>query len=169
MHLKEATRNILKDLRLFLESVDGSAYTTPLEILSKATIGQHSRHTIEFFQCLVEQQKGGTVNYDLRKRDSTIESQPEAALEALNKIELQLQNQLSNKPVKLEISLTNQNGLPDKIDSSFFREWTYVLEHAVHHMAIIRIGLSVISPQQVLPESFGIAPSTIKYRQQCAP
>ena len=36
----------------------------------------HTRHIIEFYQCLIEQASEGQINYDSRKRDVRIESDP---------------------------------------------------------------------------------------------
>ena len=43
----------------------------------------------------------------------------------------------------------------------------YNLEHAIHHHALIKVGLKIMTKIE-LPESFGVAPSTIQYRKVCA-
>jgi hypothetical protein len=53
------------------------------------------------------------------------------------------------------------------IPSNYYREIAYNLEHTIHHMALIRVGINEVSMIE-LPQDFGVAYSTIKYRQQCA-
>jgi hypothetical protein len=55
---------------------------------------------------------------------------------------------------------------PEKISTNYFREIAYNLEHTIHHMALIRIGLREIGDIPV-DESYGVASSTTKYRQKC--
>jgi hypothetical protein len=43
----------------------------------------------------------------------------------------------------------------------------YNLEHTIHHMALIRIGISEVSDIR-LSENYGVASSTIKHLQSCA-
>ena len=56
---------------------------------------------------------------------------------------------------------------PIRISTNFYREIAYNLEHTIHHMALIRVGISEVSNIR-LPEDFGIATSTVKHRKQCA-
>jgi hypothetical protein len=50
------------------------------------------------------------------------------------------------------------------VKSSYHREIVYNLEHAIHHMAIIKIGISQ-STNVTLPDDFGVAPATIRHRK----
>jgi hypothetical protein len=51
------------------------------------------------------------------------------------------------------------------MDTNYFRELTYNIEHAVHHMAIIKIGIREVANYVTLPADFGIAASTIRYKE----
>jgi len=53
------------------------------------------------------------------------------------------------------------------IPSNYYRELAYNLEHTIHHMALIRVGVNEVSSIE-LPVEFGVAYSTVKYRKQCA-
>jgi hypothetical protein len=41
----------------------------------------------------------------------------------------------------------------------------YNIEHAVHHMAIMKIGIREVADYINLPDNFGIAVSTLRYRE----
>ncbi|MCU0471726.1 MAG: hypothetical protein MUF58_24420 [Arcicella sp.] len=53
---------------------------------------------------------------------------------------------------------------PVEVASSFYRELTYLIEHTIHHLAIIKIGLNEVYPEIIIPKNFGVAHSTIRYR-----
>ena len=50
MQLLNATRDILSGLKNILQQIETSKYNQSVGTLSDSTIGQHTRHTIEFFQ-----------------------------------------------------------------------------------------------------------------------
>jgi hypothetical protein len=53
-----------------------------------------------------------------------------------------------------------------KVPTNFLRELVYNIEHAVHHMALIRIGVREVAPHITLPPDFGVAASTIRHQQK---
>ena len=53
-----------------------------------------------------------------------------------------------------------------KVNTNVEREILYNLEHCIHHLAIIKIGLKIIKPNFKLPENFGLADSTIRFKNQ---
>ena len=69
----------------------------------------------------------------------------------------------SNKPFTVVYEL---NGKVSRLDSNYFREVMYNLEHTIHHLALIKVGIIQFT-EIVLPESFGVAPSTMQHRKQC--
>jgi hypothetical protein len=152
---------VLQDTRLFLGQVEAMVYRQPLDVFSGATLGQHTRHLLEFFQCLFAQAgaPGQCVNYDQRRRDHTLEDAPSLALAAAEKLEEQL-GEIRGMNGQLRLAAED---LPPVI-TSFERELLYAIEHAIHHLAIIRIGLKMASPELALPDHFGVASSTIAYR-----
>ena len=65
----------------------------------------------------------------------------------------------------LEAGFAENSSDLNQIPTNYFREIAYNLEHAIHHMALIKIGINEVS-DIILPQTFGVALSTIKYRQQ---
>jgi hypothetical protein len=55
--------------------------------------------------------------------------------------------------------------IPEMVISNVQRELVYLIEHSIHHFALVRIGIQENFPEISLPFSFGIAYSTIKYRE----
>ena len=51
MNLTEACSNILSQLTDLVDQIRESDFVKPAETLSDSTIGQHLRHTLEFFMC----------------------------------------------------------------------------------------------------------------------
>jgi len=154
----------LKDANLYLEVLSPEEYQRPIELMSGASIGQHTRHFIEFFQCLTKQVQTGTVNYDLRQRDLQIESDPTFTLSVIQQVEEAMLTMDMDQSLDLEACF----GETVSVSSNVAREVLYNLEHCIHHLALIKIGLAIIRPDLKLPKHFGVAVSTIKHREQMA-
>ena len=137
-------------------------YAAPCTALSNATIGQHTRHIIELYQCLLEGYAAGSVNYDERKRNSLYENDKTAAVNTIKEI----QQKLEQPDKALSIVCRDDNGAA-YIQSNYNREILYNLEHCIHHQALIRVAL-ISASGVIISEDFGVAPSTMQYRQQCA-
>jgi hypothetical protein len=165
MQLQQAINNVFVQLSSTLQQLTATEYSQPCTSLHGNTIGQHVRHIIELFQCLENGYEIGLVNYERRKRDNAIETDKELANRLLKSIHDQLAR--SNRILKLEAFYDEHATEPLIIETNYFREVAYNLEHTIHHMALIRIGVSEISAVS-LPEDFGVASSTVKYRKQCA-
>jgi len=165
MQLQQAVNTIFVQLADSLSQLSPSQYSQSCATLFNNTIGQHVRHIIELFQCLENGYGSGTVNYENRKRDTFIETDKELAGRLLLDIHRGLNK--PNKTLILEASYDEHVTDSIAIDTNYFREIAYNLEHTIHHMALIRVGITEITNIQ-LPDDFGVASSTIKYRKQCA-
>ena len=67
--LQRTNLDVLLQLKDLLKIISPAAYSDPLPLLHGSSVGQHVRHTLEFYQCLFEQAPHGFVDYDARKRD----------------------------------------------------------------------------------------------------
>lgn len=153
----------LASLVIVLEQLRNTAsYNNPCEALSNATIGQHTRHIIELYQCLLTGYPDGKINYDDRKRNALYENDTTAAVAAIQEIQQNLEQ--PDKQLKI---LCGADDSSVCIESNYNREVLYNLEHCIHHQALIKVGLLTIKDLKI-NEGFGVAPSTLQYRQQCA-
>ena len=168
MNLTTACCNILEQLTGLVEQITPEDFSKPVVTLGHSTIGQHLRHTLEFFICLEKGAENGIVNYDKRQHDKLIESDKFIALATLSKIRNFVMAQQNNRPLQLEVGYDLKNEDYTVVQTNFARELVYNAEHVVHHMAIIKIGVREVAPYVTLPSDFGIAASTIRYQEKTA-
>ncbi|HBH25370.1 MAG TPA: hypothetical protein DDY13_18375 [Cytophagales bacterium] len=161
--LYQASQNILEQLKELTLQLSDEEYINSLNMLSGNTIGKHVRHIIEFFDVLASGYSKSVVSYDNRAHDPFLEQNRDLVL---NKI-VELQRWLATKPMDKELILaagySENEDTTLKIKSSYFRELSYNIEHAIHHMAIIKMTVITIFPHIKLPSQFGIAYSTIRF------
>jgi len=162
MKIQTAIQNVFAQLSELLQQLSNNEYTQRCPTLFNATIGQHVRHIIELFICLEHDYEQGLVNYEKRKRDYTIESDKKVAIGLLQQIPACLYKH--DKNLMLEAAYDDSSNDTIVISTNYFRELVYNLEHTVHHMALIRVGINEVSAVKV-PEEFGVASSTIKYKR----
>ncbi len=160
--LISSIHNSLDELVDLLNQISDSEYSKPCQELSCATIGEHTRHILEMFQCLENQYDSGIVNYDKRDRNKLIQNNTDFAINEINKIKINLAKQ--NKKLKLQQAIDGEELL---IESNYNRELLYNLEHCIHHQALIKVAI-LMSENITVDKNFGIARSTIEYRKQCA-
>ncbi|HEX6226769.1 MAG TPA: hypothetical protein VFZ52_20260 [Chryseolinea sp.] len=168
MNLTDACSNILSQLTDLVDQIRESDFVKPAETLSNSTVGQHMRHTLEFFLCFEHGFENGMINYDKRAHDKLIESDKFLAMAAIERISDFVKN-LTDKPLKLEVGYDLEHETFVTIDTTATRELVYNIEHAVHHMAIMKIGVKEIASYVKLAPDFGIAASTVRYKENSVP
>ena len=164
-HITDPVKVLLYQLQQLLENLTDEQYSQRVPLLSNATIGQHTRHIIEFFLELEAGYENGVVNYDARKRDHSIESERSRAINKLLWIAAHAEKE--NKSLTLIADFGTEDNIPCKVPTNYGRELVYNLEHIIHHMALLRIAVNEVSSIE-LPVNFGVAISTIKFRHACA-
>lgn len=163
MTIQKSVLAIFQQLEDSLVKLTDDQYCKKIDTLSGATIGQHVRHVVEMFVCLQDGYTTGIVNYEKRKRDITIETSKEIATNLMQHINTSLFT--DNKELILEAGFDENSFELNQLPTNYFREIAYNLEHAIHHMALIKIGINEVAGLK-LPEGYGIASSTLKYRKQ---
>jgi uncharacterized damage-inducible protein DinB len=158
----------LKEIKSMINSMDNEQYTAKSALLSNSSIGQHVRHILEFYICLLDGYHKGVVNYDKRERNISIEIDNDFASNSIDSIIENFEGIGEDAPLQLEASF---NGIIDDviiIKSSIARELAYCLEHSIHHQALIKIGLHELKCDSLVNSNFGVAPATIRYKKECA-
>ncbi len=165
-----ANREILNQLIHLCENINPVQYCKELSLLSQNTIGKHMRHIIEFYDILIEAYKENKpLSYDHRVHCSETEASLVLALQRLRKALNWVESEQPTKELILVVSYDSEGKNSVSIPSSIDRELIYNIEHAIHHMAIIRIAIEKEFPDIKLHKNFGIAYSTIRYRDDlCA-
>ncbi len=166
MKLLHVAKRVLLQLQTVIQDLDDHQYTAKLSVLHGATIGQHLRHMLEFFDCLINATKSnGVVNYDARLRDLLLENNRVFAIEKINLLCDELNGYHADQELILHMTYELDQEVATEVKTNLNRELAYNIEHSIHHMALIKVGLTASIPDIVLPHDFGIAYSTIKYRE----
>lgn len=157
----ESIQKTLSDLAFYLQELSDQEFSKPLTNLSGSSIGEHTRHIIEFFQELLKGYSSGQVHYDGRQRDTVLQTNRPMAIQLIQNLSGQIE--LSNKPLQLKSCICEGEHF---MDSNYHRELLYAWEHCIHHQALIKVGLIELKKTPV-NERFGVAESTLSYRKQC--
>src|SRR5688572_7446153 len=104
MKLITACRDILDQLRGMLTQIRNEDYSRGSVALSGSSIGQHLRHTLEFFVCLEKGYEKGTINYDKRSHDKILETDKSIALITIDRVYSFLQQADLEKNLHLEVN-----------------------------------------------------------------
>lgn len=156
----------IAELGVLAFKLSNEQYTYASKSLSGASIGQHFRHIIELYQCLLMGIPRDEVNYDARIRDKSIEMDSHVAVDCLNVIKLELEKILINKIITLKGNYACEKEGEINIITSVYRELAYNLEHSIHHQALIKVALMELGCVYLIDDSFGVAPSTSRFKAE---
>ncbi len=150
---------LLGEMDALLDGPVGTHYGTPCGEIFSSSIGQHLRHCIEHYEELFRAlHEDSTANYESRPRDPQLEQDPGLARTRIGSLRKAL---AKLAPGRRGLRVRDQGPGP-AADSSIERELQFLASHTVHHFALIaliarRAGLPV-------PVDFGMAPSTLRFR-----
>jgi hypothetical protein len=161
--LQQHTISTLQQLIDLLLQLDPGIYAQPLPLLSGSSLSGHVRHIAEFYLCLFQGLESSQIDYDARERNPALETDNLFAIQTLEAIVASVKEVQEDKTIYLKA--TYMADRPLLVQTTLYRELIYNLEHCIHHLATIRIGVSALSNQYTIPKNFGVAPSTIQHRQ----
>lgn len=166
--MKTYCQENLTEIKKVLLLLTDEQYSYPSNTLFGATIGQHVRHILEFYQSVFNGLNTKTVNYDNRKRNLLIETDNQYAIQVIDEINASLALDILDETLVLEGNFCAEEGKETEIKTTLFRELAYCLEHSIHHQALIKVGLLEVNCLSFIDDTFGLAPATIRYRKVCA-
>jgi hypothetical protein len=161
MIIEYCKRN-LNEIKDFVKVIDEDTFNFPSLYLNRSTIGQHVRHILEFYICLVNSKKPGIINYDLRKRDKRLERSLPHALEGILKIISGIDGLDAPGMILMQSNFGLGTDSNFSFPSSMARELAYCLEHSIHHQALIKVALIEMKLGHLVTPTFGVAPSTLR-------
>lgn len=156
----------LKEIKSLLNSLNDEQYVFKSQLLSGASIAEHTRHILEFYLCLMNGFSSGVVNYDKRERDLKLQSDIGFAVFTIDKICSNLNFIINDKKMILAGNFASSEVEIKQIETSSTRELAYCLEHSIHHQALIKIGLLEMNLGGLIDDNFGIAAATIRYKEK---
>lgn len=131
-------------------------------LLFGSSIGQHLRHIIEYYDCLLRQQGTGLVSYDRRERNPLIETRVAVARDMTYRCMHTLGTLEADRRLEMESELPGADRLVQQT-TSLLRELTYVADHCVHHLAMVRIVMEQELAHLTFPDHLGVAAATRNY------
>jgi uncharacterized damage-inducible protein DinB len=124
------------------------------------SIGAHVRHCLDHVHAVLDRVPETTMSYDHRRRHAALEEGRHVAVAALRaaveRLE-QVATRTPDGPVLLETQVDREGGRV-QVASSMARELVFVLQHTIHHQALVALLLA--GRGQAVPLTFGYAPST---------
>lgn len=163
MQANQAIESVVHQIKELLLQLEAHQYRRPLDEFDGSSLGQHFRHILEFFQCLEAGLEAGMVDYASRKRNLMYEDQPGLAAQAFSDV----MDTLGRFPDTYVLEVKAEFGGLERpvYQSCLGRELLFIYDHAIHHLAIIKIGLRCQFPSIQVDRNLGISPSTLKSRQ----
>ena len=144
------------------QSLTLEQYTFKCSMLNGVSIAEHLRHSYEFYHCLLLGLDTQQLNYEERARDRALETNLPYAIECMQQLKTQLATPLKDRSMELRSKEAQSN----LVSTSLERELVYCLDHAIHHQALIKIGLKEQELFHLVSQDFGVAYSTLRYREQ---
>lgn len=155
-----ALRHCLDQLGALLSTVDARAYVARPAASVSGSVGEHVRHALDHVSALVAMSSDHALSYDHRYRGTSVESDPGVALQQTLTLCTALERWSAvdlDLPIQLVTTLT-ADGTAMLSWSTLGREVAFVINHTIHHQALI--GVLLAWQGLAVPERFGYAPTT---------
>jgi len=124
------------------------------------SIGAHVRHNLNFVEAVIAGITSRSIDYANRSRDRRIETERLAAVAKIDELIARIES--ISLDLAMPLTITSEIDVAISHSSSLGRELEFVISHTIHHHALIKERLQHLGIE--FDETFGIAPSTLEYR-----
>ena len=155
----QALQAQLRTLRSIVQDLPGELFRAKVGQTS-GSIGEHVRHSLDHARALVALKDSDELTYDARLRGTPVETNPDVAAFEIDRVSndlVALESALSERPIRLHL-IAEAGRRPSVLTSTLGREVAFVVQHTIHHCALIALLLE--RRGVATPARFGYAPST---------
>lgn len=128
------------------------------------SVGEHVRHCLDHVAALLDGMGEAAMSYDRRRRGTTVEVDPATAVNEIERLLIRL-DRISDVPLDRPVllsSVIDVDGPPLFLPSTLGRELAFIIQHTIHHCALIALLLEWQGRR--VPYGFGLAPATARAR-----
>jgi len=157
-----ATRGVLVQGLSLLFELDDRKYSELCSGSFQASIGQHYRHVLEHFECLLFGMQSGEIDYGQRERNRRLETEVTYACIATCDVLRTLKRESGAnwyRNCRVRVSVGYETMQPSVVESNLARELVYCARHAIQHYTIIKMLCA--SEGIKVPAGFGILAPTV--------
>lgn len=162
---------LLEQKRSILKLIKPEDYVKKDPSIFNASVGGHIRHSLDHYHAMIsasENNGSGVVNYDERARNTDIETNPQAALDQIDRLQRAIRTIDLDKSIFVTFMGDEKTFKTYKMKSTVERELSFVSHHAVHHLSTIKLIMNNLSYKFPENSPIGIALSTAKDMQKNA-
>ena len=153
--------DILKQGRDLIAASSDTLYQQLPDQFKASSLGAHYRHHLEHVELLLSGLGQSVIDYDDRARNQQLETDRAYALErtdALIDAFLGLQEDALNEELTVVYRSCTEADTRPRAKSTLGREMLFLISHAVHHYALMRILVEASGAST--RDDFGVMPST---------
>ena len=167
LNLIASNIELLEQALVAIEGVDDRLFTRTVPGIPSLRVGAHLRHVLEFYECFLDGIPSRVIDYEQRRRDRRVETSRAAAVAKTIAIVRRLKA-FSPECHDVEIAVRPEDApnADEFLQSTIARELQVLSSHTVHHFALIAVTLQAFGIS--VPPSFGVARSTLRYREAAA-
>lgn len=150
-----------------LDRIGDTEYSCVAPGLAPHRASGHLRHIVEFYECFLDGIEWCHIDYDARKRDTSMETDRAVAAARIRRVIAGLVEtpELLGDGV-VWVRMEDSDATDCFMTSSIGRELQMLSSHTIHHFALMAVALRAHSV--AVDPDFGMAPSTLRFQRETA-